>query len=491
MFGREEIPMKRRYSMMWAAWVSLAAIVCGATSQAVEIPDGIEANLQMGDFKDNEYVDLKTVYVEPWLDSEEDGEQTLVTVELDYQPPDYDDEPPEVVSIAFGVWDSKKKDLITKAMGGAVKSSGPFEFKWDLLDEDGNKVPDGIYRVVMNITGEHYGDLLRNAAFPIYITSGAPTLEGGAISSRQGVLEYGGAPEIRFATTNINNVAAITYDSDENEIGRWEDVLGPGKHMLKSDLKDNDSNPLTPGKYATRVVLSNPFGPDQDFIVRFTLHEPEPLELSVKMNAGKEMLVDEKTTIPFNVTVNQNAYVTIEHLSDGGAKNYIGKSNAEKPAFLLAKGSHDAQWNRRPTPDSTSHYTKGTHWIRVTAATLTGEKMVVDTHKITLQAKPQAPKRAPEITLTLSPDYVVIGGRMRTTIEYSLDLDARVRLALYDSSSGQLLKDLVYKNTKKGRYSMDLGVSNLEEGNYKIVLRVQNNHGHRELSRILSVGWRR
>ncbi len=483
--------MTRMKTFLFAAICFLAVGTPRPVALAVDVPEGIESNLATGNFGDNEYVGLKKVVVESWWNSEDDGERNIVEVLLDYRNPDHEDEPPEKVSIVFGVWDSKKKTLVSKAMGGSVKSSGPFEFTWDMRDEHGEKVPDGIYRVVMNITGEHYGDLLKDAGFPLYITSGGPTLTDEGISARQCVLEYGGAPEIRFTTANINTIVAVDYDDEDNELKRWESVFGAGNHTLKSDLKDKNSQALKPGKYAAKITVSNPFGPEKEFIVRYTLKEPEPLELSVAMGVKGEALVDEKTTIPYTVALNQNAMVTLQHLSEGGAKHYIGKSTPNAPEFLLAKGTHKTDWNRRPEPGSSSHYAKGTHWIRVTATSLTGEKKVVDSGKVSLKAKPQTPKRAPAITLELTPDYVVIGGRMQTTINYSLDMDANVRIALYDSSSGKLLKDIIYRQMKKGRYSTDLGVGNLDEGNYKIVMRAQNNYGKREASKILSLGWRR
>lgn len=480
-----------RVSLLAALLIMAAGVFAPLTAPAVEIPEGVETNLTAGDFGENEYVGLTKVVVEPWWNSGDDGERKIVEALLDYRKPDYEDEPPEKVSISFGVWDSKKKGLVSKVMGGTVQSSGPFEFKWNLRDENGDKLPDGIYRVVMNIKGEHYGDLLRNAGFPLYVTSGGPTLADEGISSRQGVLEYGGAPEIRFSTANINAVTAVDYDSEDNEFNRWESVFGPGKHTLKSDLTGKNSNALEPGKYSTKVTVANPFGPEKEFIVRYTLKEPEPLEVSIALGAGGKVQVDEKTTIPYTVTLNQNAMVTLQHLSDGGAKHYIGKSTAEKPEFLLAKGTHKTQWNRRPSSGGSAHYNKGNHWLRVTATSLTGEKKVADTGKVTLEAKPQTPKRPPNITLELDPDYVVMGGRMQTTITYSLDMDAKVRIALYDSSSGKLLKDIVYRQTKRGRYSVDLGVGNLDQGNYRIAMTAQNNFGKRESAKILSLGWRR
>lgn len=483
--------MKRQGLILFLVCLFFGAGIAGSAAVAVEAPEGVETNLERGDFSENEYVSLKTVLIDSWWNSSEEGERPIASVLLDYRDPDYEDEPPEKVTIAFGVRDARKTGFISEIMGGVVSASGPFVFKWDMLDENGDKVPDGMYQVVMNITGEHYGDLLRGAVFPLYVTSGGPTLADEGISSRRATLEFGGAPEVRFTMSTIAAVAIAEFDGDGNEIGGGEMVMGPGKNTLKSDLTDKDSKPLKPGKYATRVTLSNPFGPDKEFTVRYTLEEAPPLELSISMKAPAELQVDEKTVIPYTVTINQNARVTLQHLSDGGAKNFIGNSGGKNPEFLLGKGTHEATWNRRPDAKSTSHYTKGSHWIRITAVTLAGERKAVDTHKVTLSAKPEAPRRPPAITLDLTPDHVVIGGRMQTKINYSLDLDARVRLALYDSASGKLLKDLVYGSAKKGKYSMDLGVGNLDEGNYRIELTVQNNHGTRKLTRILSIGWRR
>lgn len=483
--------MKRQGLILFLVCLFFGAGIAGSAAVAVEAPEGVETNLERGDFSENEYVSLKTVLIDSWWNSSEEGERPIASVLLDYRDPDYEDEPPEKVTIAFGVRDARKTGFISEIMGGVVSASGPFVFKWDMLDESGNKVPDGMYQVVMNITGEHYGDLVRGAVFPLYVTSGGPTLKDEGISSRRAVLEYGGAPEIRFTTSNINMVTVVDSDGDGNEFNTWESVMGPGTHTLKSDLTDKDSRPLKPGKYASRVTVSNPFGPEKEFIVRYTLDEPEPLEVSIALKAPAELQVDEKTAIPYTVTINQAARVTLEHLSDGGAKNYIGKSNEKKPDFLLAKGTHEASWNRRAGADGKAHYNKGSHWIRITAVSLAGEKKAADTRKVTLSAKPETPRRAPNVTLELSPDHVVIGGRMQTQIVYSLDLDAHVRLALYDSGSGKLLKDLVYGTAKKGKYSMDLGVGNLDEGNYRIELTARNNHGSRQSKKILSVGWRR
>jgi hypothetical protein len=164
---------------------------------AVDVPPGIESNLILGEFADNKYVTLEKATSAAWVDKSAGEATELVEVRLAFREPD-DPDPAEKISIAFVALDQNMDKKISKIMGGTVRSSGRVAFAWDMLDAEGKPLADGVYKALMNITGDHHGDLLRAAVFPLYLTIGAPKADNAVISSREATLEYDGAPTLFF-----------------------------------------------------------------------------------------------------------------------------------------------------------------------------------------------------------------------------------------------------------------------------------------------------
>ena len=476
-------------------WLLALFLLTASAAAAMDIPEGIETNIEDGEFKKNVYTTLNKLIVRNWWNGSVEGEQVLIAVIPEYEKPEYDDEPEEKITLAFGIYKPAQdgsRTFINDMKQYSMKPPSQFVVKWNGNDKNGKKVPEGIYQVVMNITGEHYGDLLKQGSFPLYVSSGAPTLENPAISSRIGVLEYQGAPEFSFSTKGVNVITIVDHDEEGNELDRFEKILAAGTHTFRPTLTGPDSEPYKPGKYASKVTVSNPFGEEKEHVFRYAINKPEEtLKASIALDAKNTLAVSPDTTIPYTLVLNKNAMVTLEHLSEGGTRNYLGKSTAKNPSFLLAKGTHKGSWNRQPNGKTDSHYNKGTHWLRVTARSLSGEEIIAETNKVTLTAKVETPKRAPGITLELSPEHVIIGGRMMTTIRYSIDLDSHVYISIRDLGGRPDFKDIIYTNLKKGNYSTDFAVDGLDEGSYRIRMVAKNNNGSRTIERILSVGWRK
>ena len=201
-----------------------------AAVRAVEIPDGVETNCSRGEFGQNKYVDLKLAMVEEWLDASGDGELPVAAVGLEFRKPTGGDQP-EKVETAFMVIDSNF-DQISPVIGGGVRSGGVAVFKWNGKERNGEKVKDGAYRVLMNITGERYGDLLRGAIFPLNLVTEPPVATNPEISPGTAALEYGGAPVLTFSTTGFG--IAEVVESDTLQVVQRRLAISPTLSPMKT-----------------------------------------------------------------------------------------------------------------------------------------------------------------------------------------------------------------------------------------------------------------
>ena len=476
-----------------------------AAVRAVEVPDGVETNCVRGEFGENKYVDLKLAIVEEWLDVSDGGEFPVAAVGLEFREPTSGDQP-EKIETAFMVIDSGFNQ-ISPVIGGGVRSGGAVVFKWNGNDQNGEKVKDGAYRVLMNIKGERYGDLLHGAIFPLNVVTAPPVASNPVISSRKATLEYGGAPDLTFSTTGIGIAEVVESDADGNEASRWEGLVPSGTHTLQSDLTDANGDPFKPGEYTTRVVVRNTLGESDTLNFEYELIAPPPLKAGVKLGAPASLKVKDGDVVPFAVTLNQPAYVELRHVSDNGKIDFVGESVAGEEAVLLPKGTSEFVWRRVDT-DKFEFYETGTHWINAIVRSLSGEEIKIDSNRVALAPvpKPPAPKKnaspfpasqpkrgIPNLKLTLSPEHVVIGGgRMSVKASYSLDQDSMITLRVYDKR-GKLVKIMVNSRNEhidKGSYRKELDVEDFDYGTYKIVLEAINFYGKRTASKSFSVGWR-
>ena len=487
------------------AWIcALSLFLIPMAARAVEIPEGVNANCVKGEFGENQYVDIRMALVEEWLDVREGGELPLAAVDLMFRKPQGGD-PPEKIETAFMITDGKYHQ-ISPILGGGVRESGMAVFKWDGRDREGKPAPDGAYKVVMNIKGERYGALLEGGVFPLNIVSAAPTVSEPRTSSRKAVLEHGGAPEFTFSSTGVGMAALVDLDADGNEVTRWEGMMPPGKHTLKSDLLDKDRQPLKPGKYTTRAVIVNPLGESEALDFEYELAAPPPLKAGVKLAAPAKLQVKGEDAIPFTVTLNQAAYVTLQHVGENGKTDFIGGSVSGEPAVLLPKGIHEYVWHRIDT-DEFERYETGTHWIRAIVKPFIGDAENIDSNRVALSPAPKPPERKkqaparqkaqpkrgiPNLKLSLEPDHVIIGGRMFVKVRYSFDQDSMIRVTVYDKR-GRVVRKLVDSGSDhigKGAYWKELNVEDYDYGSYKIVFEAINFYGERSASARLSVGWR-
>ena len=479
--------------------------VMAAAARAVEVPDGVETNCARGEFGKNKYVDLKLAVVEEWLDASGGGEIPVAAVDLEFREPTGGDQP-EKIETAFMVIDSDFNQL-SPVIGGGVRSGGTVVFKWNGNDQNGEKVKDGAYRVLMNIKGERYGNLLLGAVFPLNVATAPPVAENPAISSRKATLEYGGAPALTFSTTGIGIAEVVESDAEGNAVSRWEGLVPSGKHTLRSDLTDANGAPFKPGEYTTRVVVRNALGESETLTFEYELIAPQPLKAGVKLNAPANLEVRDGDVVPFAVTLNQPAYVELRHVADNGKIDFVGESVAGEEAILLPKGTSEFVWRRVDT-DKFEFYETGAHWINAVVRSLSGEKIAIDSNRVALAPapKPPAPKKSaspspasqpkrgvPNLKLTLTPEHVVIGGgRMIVKASYSFDQDSMMTLRVYDKR-GKLVKTLVNSRNEhidKGSYGKELDVEDFDYGAYKIVLEAINFYGKRTASKSFSVGWR-
>jgi hypothetical protein len=388
-----------------------------------------------------------------------------------------------------------------------VRSGGVAVFKWNGNDQNGEKVKDGAYRVLMNIKGERYGNLLLGGIFPLNLVTAPPIATNPVISSRKATLEYGGAPALTFSTVGIGVAEVVESDADGNEMSRWEGLVPSGKHTLQSNLTDTNGAPFKPGEYTTRVIVRNGLGESETLSFEYELIAPQPLKAGVKLGAPASLKVKAGDVVPFAVTLNQPAYVELRHMADNGNIDFVGESGAGKEAVLLPKGTSEFVWRRVDT-DKFEFYETGTHWINAVVRSLSGEEIKVDSDRVALSPapKPPAPKKnaspspaskpkrgIPNLKLTLKPDHVVIGGGLMVVkASYSLDQDSMITLRVYDKR-GKLVKTMVNSRNEhvdKGSYWKELDVEDFDYGAYKIVLEAINFYGKRTASKSFSVGWR-
>jgi hypothetical protein len=242
----------------------------------------------------------------------------------------------------------------------------------------------------------------------------------------------------------------------------------------------------------------------------YTVAAPPPLEVKITSDAGSTATVDLIDPVPFTIALNQSARLAVEHIVvDTGKTNSIGRSAPGESGALYEKGSHKLPWHRVNMEEFTL-YDSGAHRIRVTATTLDGTSKTVLSDPVTLKPAPKpapaataatpktaTPQRAaPKLTLELTPDHVLIGGRMVVGIKYSFDQDSMVKLTVLDKR-GKVIKTLRdslrtedSSHVKKGSYTRQLDVEDYDYGNYKVVLEATNFYGTRTASQTFSVTWR-
>ncbi|MDL2313679.1 DUF1036 domain-containing protein [Desulfovibrio sp. OttesenSCG-928-C14] len=105
--------------------------------------------------------------------------------------------------------------------------------------------------------------------------------------------------------------------------------------------------------------------------------------------------------------------------------------------------------------------------------------------------------QSPQVSMSLSPDELLIGGRMSTDINFTLDRDCFVTITLYDED-GRLVERILHNpgNTlgaslKKGSHSRSFRARDLDYGDYSVVLEAQRNFKKTKVSKRLSVILRR
>ncbi len=498
------LTMGKHLLRLAAAFILLASIP--AVAGELDVPGGIKTNCLRGEFGENKYAELKMALVEEWPNVGEGGELPLAAVELEFRKPEGGDQP-EKVETAFMVMDAKFNQ-ISPILGGRVRGSGTVVFKWDGKDREGRQVEDGVYKVLMNIKGERYGELLMGAIFPLNVISAAPEVSDPAMSSKKAVLAYGGAPSITFTSTGIGIAVLVDVDAKGNEVSRWEGVMTPGKHTLKSDLLDKDNKPFKPGRYTTLASVQNPLGQSETLEFEYELAAPPPLKAEVKLAAPANLKVKDDDTVLFTVTLNQPAYVVLRHIADNGKKDFIGQSVAGEPAVLMPAGTNEFVWRRIDTGEF-EYYETGTHWVEAVAKPLVGEEVTVESNRVALAPAPKPPAPKPQqpkapakqepkrgianLKLTLEPEHVVIGGgRMMVKMKYSLDQDSMIKMMVYDKR-GRLVKKMIdsrNEHVKKGSYWKELDVEDFDYGAYKVVFEAVNFYGERSVARNFSVGWR-
>jgi hypothetical protein len=114
----------------------------------------------------------------------------------------------------------------------------------------------------------------------------------------------------------------------------------------------------------------------------------------------------------------------------------------------------------------------------------------------------QRPAQTARVSLSVTPDTVLIGGRMTVKIAYSIQRDFKgwwTTLNIYDSD-GKLVKELLKKELsyhpgvqlKDGSYSLNFNAKNLDYDDYTVVLRVLNSDKEdiAKTSKTFSVLWR-
>lgn len=493
-----------KYSLPRLLTIIALSIVFTFSAKAVEIPDGVDSNCVLGLFGANKYVQLHRAIAQTWVENIPGEEQDLVGVVLDIDNPD-DGDKPEEISVSFTVFGPDMKKQYSPALGGAFSGSGGVVLRWNLLDENEKPLKDGQYNILLSVSGKHYGDLLKNAIFPLYLVSAAPTVAGQRISAKEAAIEFGGAPTLHYTSTGYGIAAVVDYNESGEEIHRWEGPTGPGAHKLQSDLLDKDGNALPPGKYTTRIVVINILGESETLEFDYALAEPPPLELDVRMDVQSPVKVSDEAPLAFSVTINQNAALLVEHIADDGTSQHISKGAKDNPAVPHAKGTHEIKWNGKRT-DGAAPVAAATHRIRVTATSLTGEKKIVETpgfamapatqgrtaknrERVQKQKQAEVKRAVPNVTLKTSHDRLRPGGRMQTKITYRSDQDCMVRMGLYDKN-GVLVKTLVDSGSKrvdKGSHSHLLDMKGLNDGKYRIVLQAHNNHGSRTTATAIDV----
>lgn len=484
------------------------------SARAVEIPADTTSNCVQGVFGKNAYVALKEASVPDWPDVKGRDKIDLITATFDFR--EISGGPAEKIAVVFSITDHTGETQITSPMKGLASSSGTLRLQWNLRDRSGRRVDDGVYRVKVDIFGQHHGNLLTNAMFPLYIATEKPELSEPKISPSNAVQEYGGGPVVGFTLNTTCKVIISELNDQGREIDRSEPVFGIGKQSVRSDMKDKKGELMEPGDYMVKISAENQFGASETFVYRYSITEPPDLRLGVTLDRIGKLQAKDDLSTPFTITLNQPAYVTVEHVDDSGLGDYIGKSTDARPAVFYPKGKHKLAWRRINREDNT-RYTSGSHHIRATAVSMSGEEAAAETDPIKLDAGPTklktsssknepqlmeqlAIRKRPSISVAITPETLPLGDEMATEISYALNRKAHVVLTLREDK--KVLETLLDTRVKKeesggemiepGVYTLPFNAAKLGMGNYRLVMEAEGEGYPQpvEAADLLTVIWR-
>lgn len=470
--------------------ISLFFVVAGIAA-AAEAKQPEVTNWESGVLGDNPYVWLKGIKAvgEPPVTGGEEYPMFVAILEFknEGQP-----EAEESVTVAYGVIDRESGAMVTPMKMMSASKSGTGTYMGTLVDANGKRIPDGIYRLLVVMKGKKHGLVLKEGLFPLLVASKAPEFGPGTISENRPLLELRGEPTI---TSSVDTIAGVGYtftNADGEVILKEEALRPPGPFMLTAPLYNKDGTLLPPGRYKAELTARNRFGNAANLTAEFEYLRPPPLTASLRLGVDNPyVIVEHGPRIFYSIDLNQNAMIACEHIDENGQARYIGDSTADDPWRLALKGETTLAWNRHAGGDR--YYTSGTHRLRVTAKNLHGDQVVAESEPLKLLTPDEVPLYA---TLKLDPDSILMGTRMASKITYTISLPAWVTLTMYDDD-GRVLRKLVSpdpqdeKQHDAGAYVYNLDASKLEEGSYRIVLEARNKYKKVVKEEILSLHWRR
>lgn len=473
--------LKRNRFLGLALFAALAAV----TARAGQSPDDIKANWNSATLGDNQFVRLKEVVSDDWPSIKEGAENCILfTVDLEFIDAGSENAE-ELVTVGFGIIDSEGA-MLTPFKMDTITKTGKYVFRWDLNGNDGKRLPDGIYRLLVVMSGKKHGAILREGIFPANLASKAPTLSNGVIYDADAVLEIGGAPTLTFTVDALSLLSYYVINADDKEVRKMTSVYEPGDYELNAVLTTKDGVPIPPGKYRILLVAQNRAGTSNSIIFEYALTKPPPLEASAWLLGDGRLKFQDGEYTNFMIKLNQNATAVIEHIHTAGGTSYVYPSSPEKPKVTLGKGEQKLYWS--PQSDGGAAALDGEHYFRITAENLYGEKAVAETNTLVVY-RPE--KKRP--TLTLEPAELLYGGPMASRITITVpENSSLVALTLHDGNGRQLRK--IYPDDYResvrvnaGTYRYNLNAADLDTGNYTVRLIVD---GER-LEEMLSIYWRR
>lgn len=475
----------------------LSLVLVALAAPAVEIPAGVAANCIQGVFGQNAFVTLKEITVPDWPEVRGRDKIDLITATFDFR--DTADAPAEKVAVVFSITDQSGETQITNPMKGLASSSGTLRLQWNLRNRAGAMVNDGVYRVKVDVFAQHHGNLLTNAVFPLYIATAEPKLSEPKISPSKTPLQFGSGTVIGFSLNTTAKVTISELNGQGRELDRSEPIFGPGKQNIRSDMKDRNGDLMDPGNYMVKISAENKFGSSETYVYKYEITEPPSLELGLTVDRVTKLQARDDAT-PFTITLNQPAYVTVEHIDENGESDYIAKSTPARPAVLYTKGKHKLVWRRLNLEENT-RYTSGTHYLRATAVSMMGEEDAVDSDPIKLDAAPArlkagsgsgsgskggeplmeqiAIRKRPSVSVAMVPETIFLGKDMKAEIAYSLNRKGHVALSLREGDT--VLETIFDTRLKKdggemvdpGVYTLPFNAAKLGMGTYRLVLEVE------------------